>query len=154
MSISFSAINENETREVTFADGQTQSFPEFVDLPEEFEFFSMSNDNAMAIFGLLGIEWDCCGTISIPEARRAVIRAKATFERRAPEFTEEEIHLPGGHAGTRVVREGSGVTRIERMGAEFHSFARDEDYLSRRVSDFADLVEAAANAGATGLSWG
>lgn len=56
--------------------------------------------------------------MSTPEARRAILYARATFERRASKFTRASLDTKrSGHA--RVISGGIG-----------------EDYLARRVNDF------------------
>lgn len=153
MGISFSAVDHNSSmQEVTFDDGRTATFPEMLRLPGEWDLFSLANANARQLFGLLGIEFDCCGEIGLPEARRAVMVARATFARRAGGFTREPVSEPKGR-GMRLVREGN-VVRIEQDGPAFFEGGIDEDYLASRLNHFAAFVEAAAEAGATGITWG
>jgi hypothetical protein len=154
MGIQFTAFDEANIKTVTFSDGRTATFPDSLDLGEEWEFFSLSNTTGQLVMGgLLGFEFEDCGSASIVELRRAIMRARATFARQAPGLTLAPSHTPGGHAGVRTRTEGN-VTCMERMGAECHSHGVDEDRLARRLNSIADLVEAAAQAGATGVSWG
>lgn len=108
---------------------------------------NLSNWNATALLRLLGLE-GACGAITLPEARRAIMRARATFERRADALTVEaaEVVLP-----TRVEREGN-VARIVR-GAILSIGGLDREGLAERLERFAAFVERAATLGAARIGW-
>lgn len=110
-------------------------------------FVNLCNANASALLGLLGLDpSDLFGSLPIADMRRAIIRARATFDRRAPGFTRESVTIHGapvvGADGTvelRPVREfGGGL---------------DVDGLARRLADFSAMVETSAELGATEISW-
>lgn len=96
---------------------------------------NVANGNAIALLGLLGLGDELQGDVSLPEARRAVIRARATFDRRAGGFTREpaDVKRPG-HA--RVIVAGI-----------------DVGYLDRRLADFERFVLFVAERGAVAVYW-
>lgn len=101
--------------------------------------------NAMALLSALGLRPESWGGISIPEARRAIMRARSrkslsSFER------PEEIVL-----GER--RTVNGVTELQRPVRSL-SFGLDSEGLQDRIERFAAFVEASAARGATEISWG
>jgi len=100
-------------------------------------FISMSSSNGRAFLEFLGIEPgpEPAGEVTMPEARRAVMRARATFERRAPQFIREgsDTKKPGR---VRVIEGGIGT-----------------DYFERRLDDFEKFLNAVAEAGATSIYW-
>lgn len=112
------------------ADGSTIKIP--LDHPAH---VNVANGNAVALLGLLGLGAELQGEVSLPEARRAVIRARATFERRAGGFTRDpaDVKRPG-HA--RVIVAGI-----------------DDNYLQRRLDDFDRLVMFVAEDGAVSVYW-
>lgn len=116
---------------------------------------NLSNWNARALLGLLGLTGEH-GTVGLPEARRAVMRARATFERRAAQLVGGSHLGPLGEAlcaeGVRVVHEGN-VARILR-GPQVITNELDADGLAERLERFAAFVETAGAMGATELRWG
>lgn len=94
--------------------------------------------NAYALLGLLGLDPGqdyLHGEATMPEARRGVMLARATFERRAPQHTRQasDTKRPGK---VRVVQGGA-----------------DEDYLARRLDDFERFLNVVAEKGATSIYW-
>ena len=71
----------------------------------------------------------------MPEARRAVMRARATFERRADAFAR---------TGSDTKRPGR--ARVVECGV-------DREYLSRRVDDFERFLNVVVDKGATSIYW-
>lgn len=101
-------------------------------------FLNMSSANARAFLLFLNIEPgdEPSGSISIYEARRAVIMARATFERRVDAY----------------VREGSdtkkpGMVRVVVGGM-------DEAYFQRRRDDFERFLGVVSEMRATTIWWG
>lgn len=131
MSVDFSAIDKTRSRPGQYPDA---GFP--VETGEE---LNLANVTAIALAGLLRIDLGgvlgLCGEITIPEARRAVMVARATFARTAPQHA---VAASSGR-GTR--------------GARYHDVGVDEERLRDRLEAFARLVEAAASAGATHIVW-
>jgi hypothetical protein len=98
----------------------------------------MSNANARAFLLFLGIEPGDApsGEVSIYEARRAVIRANATFERRVGRFVRQA-------SDTKT----PGMVRVIVGGI-------DERYFERRLADFERFLVVMIEMGATVISWG
>jgi hypothetical protein len=97
----------------------------------------MSNANARAFLLFLGIEPgdEPSGEVPINAARRAVIRARATFERRVAGF----------------VREPSD-TKSPAMARLFVG-GIDEHYFARRVDDFERFLVVVGKMGAKAIYW-
>jgi hypothetical protein len=143
MGVSFSAVDATRPRETPFG-----TFPGRVDLGERFEFFSWANENARVMFDLLGIDAgeELVGEATIAELRRAVMRARATVDRRAPELSR-----PGSvEYGAPVERDGV----VEMRPVRIVRGPILEERIRERLEDLAAFVEAAARAGATGVTWG
>ena len=158
MSITFSGLNHNETRTTTFSDGKTVSYPASVhicDDPEaEFDhplWLNLANGNALAFLGLLGVnvadESDMYGELTLAEVRRAIMVARATFERKAAGFTRDEESVYG-----KPRDNGDGT--IEMRPLRVHSAGLDTDRLARYLDRLAALTEALAEKGATHITWG
>lgn len=96
---------------------------------------NVANGNAVALLGLLRLGQELQGQVSVPEARRAVIRARATFDRRAGGFTREpaDVKRPGQ---ARVIVAGI-----------------DDNYRRRRVDDFDRFFTFVAEKGAVSIHW-
>ena len=143
MSVTFSALNTSITR--TF---QGREYPTFVELEGEWDMFNLCNANARALLSFLALPFDVdglCGGCTLPEARSAVLRARATFQRRAGQFTRES------EQAMAAVDNADGTIAIR---PRFMSMGIDESYLERRLDQFAEFIEVAAQAGADELSWG
>ncbi len=114
--------------------------------------FHLNVGNAAALWPLLGLPLEDGhvppgGEVSIPEARRALMRARASFRRVAPTLvrtTEIEYGAPRAQEdGTVELRPLCGV-----------SFGLDEDGIAARLDRLAQFVEAVAERGATHVAWG
>lgn len=105
---------------------------------------NLCNGNAAALCGLLGLPQEY-GSAPVALARRAVMRARARADVSAFTRPEETVHgAPRVHAdGTVELR----PIRISSMGL-------DSAGLVDRLERFAALVESAAAAGGTEISWG
>ncbi len=112
----------------------------------------LANLNATAFLELLdfGTEY-LVGECTLAEARRALMGARARFDRVAPGLVREGVVLTGPRRG--MVRE-DGV--IEIMGARVRSTmgALTVEDLEGYVARFGVFVEAAARARATMIAWG
>ncbi len=110
---------------------------------------NLCNANAVALLGLLGLEpgEGLCGQAPLPEVRRAVIRARATFQRRVRPFLREESVVYGR---PRVNEDGT----VELRPVRVWRGGIGEDYLARQLDRLEVLVEALAARGATHLAWG
>jgi hypothetical protein len=111
---------------------------------------NLANLNARAFLVFLGVQdagEDLYGNAPIPEVRRAIMRARATFHQRAHAFVRRcEIV----HASPRVNHDGT----VELRPVRVHIAGIDEEYLMRQLDRLGVLVEALAGRGATHLGWG
>jgi len=142
MSVSFRAVDRNRPRSTPFGE-----FPGDVDLGERFEFLSFSFAPGRAILELLGLANDeLLGEATLPEFRRALIRARATFERRAPAYVEPTRV----ETGRPVERDG--VVEMRPVRVVWGGI--DLEGLERRLALLEDFTAAAIAAGATDINWG
>lgn len=95
-----------------------------------------------AVLGALGLD-DDRGSCSIPEARRALLRARNRSL--APHVVPAEVE----YAPPRVDERGV----VELRPVKFTSFEVGEDRLGRMVDRIGELVERHAAAGATQVRW-
>jgi hypothetical protein len=107
---------------------------------------NLANDNARSFLGFLGIDAGeyLDGIVDMPTAKRAIIRARATFEQRVDRYSRPEEK--SGH----VVIDGVPQLHIPRVVIGGIS----ADYFGRRLDMFVALVEGADKLGATHIGWG
>jgi hypothetical protein len=110
-----------------------------------------SHGTAAALWPLLGLPLEAgavppVGEVSIPEARRAIIRARARFGRLAPQLAREAVVEYG------PPREGDDGT-IELRPLRYFAAGLDEAGIARRLDAFERFVGAMAERGATHLTW-
>lgn len=128
MGVEFSGQMTNEQGGVAVRLGLTYEHPAFL---------SFSLANARAVFGLLMLPFDgAYGECTMPEARRAIMQARARFERNAPAHTREGGEEPPRSNRPRVIRGGL-----------------DEDGLRERLDRFEAFVDTMARMGADRLVW-
>jgi hypothetical protein len=111
--------------------------PIMLDFETDPAHLNMASGNARTFLEFLGLEpgEEPSGDCTMPEARRAVIRAKATFERKVGSFT----------------REGSDTQRPGR--ARVVMGALGEDYFEHRLNNFERFLNAVAQQGAVSIYW-
>lgn len=142
MSVTFRATDRNDLRSTPFG-----AFPRTVELGAEFEFVSFASVPGRAVLDLLGLASDdLAGDADLPIFRRALVRARSTFSRRAPDFVE-----PGRVERGRPVERG-GVTVLRPVRVVYGAI--DLEGLERRVALLERFAAAAAAAGATDVAWG
>lgn len=108
--------------------------------------YGWNRGNATAMCALLEFGDSTSGSVDIPTARRAVMRARALFDSIAPNYTREEEWSYGSP------RTGSdGVIELRPLRA-FTGGLTVED-LWTRLKTFAAYVESAAKAGAIRIQW-
>ena len=104
---------------------------------EDPAYLNMASGNARAFLLFLGLQPgdDLCGECTLSEARRAIIRARATFDRRVGGFTQggSDTKRPGR---CRVIAGGIG-----------------EGYFARRIDDFERFLNVVAEKGARSIWW-
>ncbi len=105
---------------------------------------NLGNDNAVSLLGVLGLSTDCWGQVTLPEARRAVMRARARKSLSAFERSTETLH-----GAPRVNDDGT----VELRPIRCHGFGLTEDGLRDRVERFAYFIEVAAARRATTITW-
>lgn len=143
MSVTFTPVNANAPESYTIEDGQIRTFPGRVDLGEEV-YFNLCNDNAMAMLRALGLPAEYTGECGIPEARRAIMRARATGSAANHTRADEAIY-----GEPRANEDGT----VELRPLRIFSQGLDEDGLVRRINLFAEIIELAATKGATHIQW-
>ena len=114
--------------------------------------FTLGNLNAAAFLALLGIDSEyLVGELSIAEARRATMRARARFDAVAPVLVREGVDLVSPR-GTTVRADGV----VELTGGRYRGNvgALELEDLEGYVQRFGLFVEAAARGGASSISWG
>lgn len=73
MSVSFTAINDQDVRTVELPNGRVHRYAVPIAIAE----INWANDNARRVFGVLGLDTeDLCGQMSIADARRACWAAR------------------------------------------------------------------------------
>jgi hypothetical protein len=104
---------------------------------EDPAFLNMNNGNAHAFLAFLGLPGchEPSGGASMPDVRRAIMRARATFEKKVGNFTRN---------GSDTKRPGQ--CRIIQGG-------NDESYFARRIEDFEKFLNAVVEKGATSIYW-
>jgi hypothetical protein len=111
---------------------------------------NLANTNARAFLVFLSLQdagEDLYGSVPIPEVRRAIMRARATFHQRADSFVRSPEII---HGKPRVNHDGSVDLRPVRVWIG----GIDEEYLMRQLDKLEVLVEELAERGATHLGWG
>jgi hypothetical protein len=114
--------------------------------------FGLNAGNAALLWPLLDLPFEDghvppAGEVSIADARRALMRARATFEREAPKHVRPtEIE----HSAPRVREDGT----VELRPLRAYWFGLDEEGLIGRLERFRQFVEAIAERGATHVAWG
>lgn len=121
---------------VSFYGQKADQSPIRIGLDDE-AYLNMANGNAVAFLEFLGItpnqEDGLYGEITVPEARRAIMRARALFERRVDNFTRETFTSSDG----RFIESGI-----------------DREYFKRRLDSFEKFLNAVVEKGATAIYWG
>ncbi len=122
---------------VTFYGKRSNGTPVALDVGDA-NWLNFSSSNARAFLQFIGLEpgYGPDGEASLPEVRRAVIRARNTFGRRALRF---------GRPATDT--QMSGRCRVIVGGI-------DEAYFERRLGDFERFVDAVVLKGAVAIYWG
>lgn len=122
---------------VTFCGRAADGTPIALDI-EDPAHLNMSSANARTFVFFLGVEPgdDLHGEVTTPEARRAVMRARATFERRV-----------GGFICKASDTKRPGKVRVIEAGI-------DVEYIAMRLDDFERFLGAVAERGATIIYWG
>ncbi len=105
---------------------------------EDPNFLNLANGNARPFLLFLGLDpgEHLDGRASLPDARRAVMRARATFNRRVGGFTREGLN-----------RKHPGRCRLIEGGI-------DADYFWERLAMFERFLIAVAERGASSIYWG
>jgi hypothetical protein len=156
MSITFSGIDRTRTRTVDFGDGKPFEVPESVNLcedqEEEFDhplFLNLCSANGRAFLELLGFEPndELYGEASVADVRRALMVARATFDRKAEAFTREDEATYGG---PRTNSDGT----VELRPLRSYGLGLGTDQLAGYIDRLAALTEALAAKGATHITWG
>lgn len=146
MSVSFYGFDHRVVEQ-----GPAGPFPKMVKVPfEDPRHLNLANGNARVILELLRLpkndaDGDLWGEVSVPDARRALIRARATFARVAPVLVREPVQQMG------VGRREDGLAEMRTR-----SFVGglDQPGMLDRLERFGVVVELLASMGATHIAWG
>ena len=116
---------------------------------------NFSQINAAALLRLLGLKCDeagdLYGEIPVTELRQRLLVAR-NVDRSG--YTFEGYSLPGGQAGTRVVRdEKTGLSRIERMGCPVIAGGCSDEQIERRLGQLDTLAKWAQANGFVAITW-
>jgi hypothetical protein len=144
--IQFTALDTNTLRETPVG-----PLPTRIELPEEWEFFGFNMGTAFMFFGLFTAALTCkgrpvpstfsdrqYGTITLIEARRAIMAARARFFSVAPAIVDGSLES-FDFSGERIqVIDGGGF---------------DLEILREKLERFAQFVEIAAQNGANTIQW-
>lgn len=103
--------------------------------PEHPRFLNLANGNACKFLLFLGLGDALCGEVRLPEARRAIIRTRASFDRRVHAFTRDSSDF-----------KRPGKARVLTRGI-------DQEYFERRLDDFERFIDFLAESGAIGVQW-
>lgn len=113
---------------------------------------TLANVNAAAFLTLLDIDSEyLVGELTIAEARRAIMGARARFDRVAPVLVREGVELVTPR-GTKV--RADGVVELTGGGSRGFVGSLELETLRGYVQRFSVFVEAAARGGASSVSWG
>jgi hypothetical protein len=158
MSVTFSGSNHNVKRTITFSDGRSFEVAESVHLTDDPEgdfddprWLNICQGNACAFLSLLG--WapdgaeDMYGEKPLAEVRRAIMVARATFDRRVQGLVREEEVVYG-----KPRDNGDGTVTLKPL--RVYGAALGTDQLARYLDRLAVLTEALAAKGATHITWG
>lgn len=145
--MSYTFYGENRDRQLTCVStaGVSYQYAEPVRADEADE-LNLANMNAVALLRFLGLPTEECGSASIAEARRAVMRASATFESRADEYVRPEEREYGAPRDR-----GDGV--IELRPLRFFGGGLDVDRMRSYLERLGRFIEIVAARGATHIYW-
>lgn len=106
----------------------------------EERYLNLANLNAAPFLRFLGLSSDqdpyLAGQADFPTVRRAIMKARASFDRKVDQFTRAEETVIGENGCVSVT---AGI---------------DREYFARRLDDLSIFVEDLAREGADSLSWG
>ena len=105
---------------------------------------NLANGNAVLLLGALGLDSAPSGELSVPEARRAIIRARSRSD--LTPFTREQETVYGR---PRANEDGS----VELRPVRLSSMGVDKERVASYIERFASLVEESADRGATTIFW-
>lgn len=103
-----------------------------------------SNTNALALLEILGLEPDYSGSMTVPEAKRAVMRAKNRSNVKRFERQDDVVRR---HRETE-----DGVTELNAV--KFYSKGLSESDIKGKIDQFESLVNSAEAEGAKNINWG
>jgi hypothetical protein len=132
-------LREHARPECPFCHGSGVDLEPLSDRPE----LNWATTNALIMLKVLGLPTEACGTVSIHQARRAVIRARSRADLRGFARAEAAVH---GHP-----RDDGTAVALRPVRATIFGLA--EEQILERIQAFTDFVEACAARGATEFTW-
>lgn len=103
-----------------------------------------SNTNALALLEILGLEPEYGGSMTIPEAKRAIMRAKNRSNLK--KFERQDVDI------RRHRKVDDEVTELN--SPKFYSKGLSEADIKEKISQFESLVNEAESEGAKNINWG
>lgn len=146
MSVTFGAIDNTKT--TTFRrDGREIAYAACIDLGDDI-YVNFANTNARALLDMIGLAGrDLEGSLPIADMRRALMGVRARFDRIVVKYVREDRTEYGE---PRVREDGAVDLRPVRVC----ECGTDEGEIKCRLDALTKLVDAAAAAGATDITWG
>jgi hypothetical protein len=129
-------LREGDIMSVSFYGLTREQQPVMLD-PDDSGYLNMASSNARVFLEFLGLEpgVEPSGETTIPLARRAIMRARATFERNVKNFVREESDT-----------KRPGQCRVIEAGLP-------PEYFSLRLDSFEKFLNVVAEKGATSIYW-
>lgn len=107
---------------------------------------NLCNANAGTLLALLGLQIAPAGKVSMPDARRALMRATSSFDRLAPCLTRDAASVYGP-----PMYRSDGAVELRPIRTRFAALSVED--LRVRLSMFAEIVYDAIDAGADAITW-
>ncbi len=138
------AVRENLSHEANpscpFCEGTGVEVETMSDAPS----LNLANDNARLLLQALGLSDELWGSLSVAEARRAIMRARSRSD--LSPFTRPNETVYGR---PQTNEDGS----IQLRPVRLQSMGVNENRMASYITRFANFVEASASRGATSISW-
>jgi hypothetical protein len=112
---------------------------------------NFANGNARDILELLGLGSELWGQAPTATVRQGLLKAR---NGNRDHLTREPSRMEGGHAGTKVSHDETGMPRIQRMGATVIDGGNTDEQTVRRLDALEALCQWAQENGGSVICWG